>query len=51
MFFSEMFDGKEVSETTKKFLLNWQANKEAMKRKREVARTNSHEMNNSHPSE
>jgi hypothetical protein len=46
-----MLDGKEVTELTKKFLLNWQANKEAMKRKREITRTTSHEMNSAQPSE
>ena len=43
MFLSEMLDGKEVTETAKQFLQNWQANKDAVKRRRDsgVTRENS----------
>ena len=32
---SESLDGKEVTETSRQFLKNWQANKEAQKKKRQ----------------
>ena len=31
-----MLDGKEVTDTARVFLKNWQANKDAIKRKRET---------------
>ena len=36
LFYSEMLDGKEVTDTARVFLKNWQANKDAIKRKRET---------------
>ena len=38
----EMLDGKEVTETAKQFLRNWQANKEALKRKRDLIQPTTH---------
>jgi len=35
-----MMDGKEITDTAKKFLQNWQASREAAKRKHELGHQN-----------